>query len=121
MDGWMDRLIFIYLFLKTDFDECGGNNNHCHQNAACTNTLGSYKCQCSLGYTGDGITCTGIFLPIHIPSHNYRLRSFVFLKFRQRPAIFLLRALNLVVLLLCCLRIRQNDGNKRIFFASTQT
>lgn len=43
-----------------DLDECGGDNNHCNANAACTNTFGSYGCQCSAGYTGDGITCTDI-------------------------------------------------------------
>ncbi|CAH3192117.1 unnamed protein product, partial [Porites evermanni] len=43
-----------------DLDECGGNNNHCHKNAVCTNTLGSYKCQCGTGYTGDGFSCTDI-------------------------------------------------------------
>ena len=41
------------LFVTLDLDECRGNNNHCHQNAVCTNTLGSYKCQCATGYTGD--------------------------------------------------------------------
>lgn len=53
-----DRLT-VLSHLK-DFDECSGNNNHCHLNADCTNAVGSYKCQCSTGYTGDGITCSGI-------------------------------------------------------------
>ncbi|CAH3159381.1 unnamed protein product [Porites evermanni] len=43
-----------------DFDECVEDNNHCHQNAVCTNTLGSYGCRCSTGYTGDGLACTDI-------------------------------------------------------------
>ncbi|CAH3196204.1 unnamed protein product, partial [Porites evermanni] len=43
-----------------DFDECGGNNNHCHQNAICTNTIGSYSCRCSVGYTGDGLLCRDV-------------------------------------------------------------
>ncbi|XP_073253699.1 uncharacterized protein [Porites lutea] len=43
-----------------DFDECGGNNNHCHQNAICTNTIGSYSCRCSVGYAGDGFLCRDV-------------------------------------------------------------
>ncbi|CAH3131432.1 unnamed protein product, partial [Porites lobata] len=43
-----------------DFDECGGNNNHCHQNAICTNTIGSYSCRYSVGYTGDGLLCRDV-------------------------------------------------------------
>ena len=27
-------------------------------------SLGSYECYCSLGYTGDGLTCKGIYLPL---------------------------------------------------------
>ena len=41
-------------------DECSGDNNHCHANAFCTNTFGSYECECSAGYSGDGRNCTGM-------------------------------------------------------------
>ena len=51
--------VLACLFVTLDLDECRGNNNHCHQNAVCTNTLGSYKCQCATGYTGDGLSCSG--------------------------------------------------------------
>ena len=51
--------VLAFLFVTLDLDECRGNNNHCHQNAVCTNNLGSYKCQCATGYTGDGISCSG--------------------------------------------------------------
>ena len=61
------------------------------------------------------------YLPIHMPSRNYRLRSFVFLKFRQKPLIFLLQALNFVVLLFYCLRISQNVLFFCFDFASAQT
>ena len=44
--------------LNTDVDECA--NDVCHSNALCTNTEGSYVCACSIGYTGDGKTCTGM-------------------------------------------------------------
>ncbi|CAH3028669.1 unnamed protein product [Porites evermanni] len=48
------------LIFESDFDECGGDNNHCHKNAVCTNTIGSYKCHCPVGYAGDGLACTDI-------------------------------------------------------------
>jgi len=44
-----------------DVDECsliGGNN--CHpRNSICTNTDGSFSCDCKEGYEGNGISCTG--------------------------------------------------------------
>ncbi|KAL9972572.1 hypothetical protein ACROYT_G018902 [Oculina patagonica] len=43
-----------------DLDECGKNGHSCHQNGVCTNTYGSYSCQCASGYSGDGRTCTDI-------------------------------------------------------------
>ncbi|XP_074621554.1 uncharacterized protein LOC141880073 [Acropora palmata] len=43
-----------------DLDECSGDNNDCHANAVCTNLFGSYWCECSAGYTGDGRNCTDI-------------------------------------------------------------
>ena len=31
----------------------------CHPNATCTNTLGTYTCECEAGYEGDGLVCQG--------------------------------------------------------------
>ena len=46
------------LFL--DINECiNANGNNCHENAICTNTNGSFTCQCESGYTGNGTTCNG--------------------------------------------------------------
>ena len=49
-----------------DIDECemsesGGMCNH-----TCVNTLGSYECQCNIGYRllSDGFTCEGSFVRI---------------------------------------------------------
>ena len=63
---------FIFVF-KLDFDECGGNNNHCHQNAICTNIIGSYSCRCSVGYAGDGLLCRGIMFKA--PSFSFSFNS----------------------------------------------
>ncbi|KAJ8956844.1 hypothetical protein NQ318_014258 [Aromia moschata] len=39
-----------------DVDECGLGLHDCHPQAICTNTDGSYSCQCKKGYIGDGRT-----------------------------------------------------------------
>ena len=43
----------------SDVDECTSGTHDCDTNAACTNTLGSFSCQChtSSHYYGDGKTC----------------------------------------------------------------
>ena len=37
-----------------DVDECAVGVHDCQQNANCTNTIGSFTCQCRSGYSGDG-------------------------------------------------------------------
>ena len=37
-----------------DVDECTVGTGPCDVNAACTNTDGSFTCECNLGYAGDG-------------------------------------------------------------------
>lgn len=50
----------IDLFVLTDLNECESpETNQCDLNAECDNTEGSYTCNCSVGYTGDGENCTG--------------------------------------------------------------
>ena len=39
-----------------DVDECGLGLHDCHADAKCTNTHGSYNCQCKRGFIGDGKT-----------------------------------------------------------------
>ncbi|KAF5283548.1 hypothetical protein FQR65_LT13840 [Abscondita terminalis] len=39
-----------------DVDECGLGLHDCHPQAICTNTDGSFNCQCKRGYIGDGRT-----------------------------------------------------------------
>ena len=45
-----------------DVNECNneGAGHNCDANAACTNTAGSFTCSCNAGFSGDGVTCTGV-------------------------------------------------------------
>ena len=46
--------------LYSDIDECAKDDeNNCHKNALCKNNNGSYTCNCTNGYFGDGLNCTG--------------------------------------------------------------
>ena len=45
--------------MSTDIDECTLATHNCDTNADCLNNPGSFTCSCNVGYTGDGITCTG--------------------------------------------------------------
>ena len=54
-----------------DENECSmDSTNNCHGNAICTNSVGSYNCECAAGYTGNGTNCEGepcnfMFLSLH--------------------------------------------------------
>ena len=43
-----------------DLDECTTGSHSCDVNSVCQNAVGSYKCSCNAGYTGDGKPCNGI-------------------------------------------------------------
>lgn len=43
-------------------NECEYGINNCSKNSICENQLGSYKCICLPGYTGDGTICSGNIL-----------------------------------------------------------
>ena len=49
---------FVSLFHQ-DVDECKDGSNACHINSNCNDTVGSYTCECRIGYSGDGYTCRG--------------------------------------------------------------
>ena len=50
----------MHLMLYADIDECLTDNGGCHVNADCLNSVGSFRCECKLGYSGDGYSdCTG--------------------------------------------------------------
>jgi len=58
------RLNENFLFYSVaDVDDCNtpGANN-CSSNTDCVNKLGSFECNCKIGYTGDGVSCNGRFL-----------------------------------------------------------
>ena len=48
----------LYLFL--DIDECSLSSSPCHTDATCTNSNGSFECDCQSGYTGNGSYCEDI-------------------------------------------------------------
>ena len=48
---------FFTAFFVTDEDECATNTDDCDINADCTNTVGSFTCECRDSYFGDGISC----------------------------------------------------------------
>ena len=53
-------LLMMCVLCPTDINECGDGTASCDVNAQCINTDGSYNCSCSSGYSGDGMTCTGM-------------------------------------------------------------
>ena len=55
----------VFLFI-TDVDECQLGVDICDENATCTNTNGSYKCECKSGFMGDGTICNGKQCYYHI-------------------------------------------------------
>lgn len=59
--GVISTEIDIKLTISLDIDECSNNLDNCAVGiATCTNNEGSYSCACKPGYTGDGVTCTGM-------------------------------------------------------------
>lgn len=56
-------LIFVsFTVPNTDENECEEKTANCDQHATCTNNPGSYKCNCNVGYSGDGENCEGAYI-----------------------------------------------------------
>ena len=52
---------YIFFVYALDINECQQSPSVCHPLAKCSNTEGSFSCQCGVGYTGNGfVNCTGI-------------------------------------------------------------
>ena len=46
--------------IPTDINECETGDSMCPELASCSNTVGSYECNCNTGYSDDGQqNCTG--------------------------------------------------------------
>lgn len=56
----LDIFIQFRLFLSIDLNECILGTQNCHTQATCNNTIGSFTCKCNSGYSGNGVSCTGI-------------------------------------------------------------
>ena len=57
---WKIIYLVVTLYnLFLDIDECINETYHCHANATCTNTVGSFICSCEDGFTGNGTYCEG--------------------------------------------------------------
>lgn len=59
----------------SDLDECSNGTHMCSNNADCHNTMGSYRCACKEGFSGDGFYCSG-----HTRKNPYPAQHFCSLK-----------------------------------------
>ncbi len=58
--GQIYQVVISCSFLHIDLNECTLGTHNCHPTLAnCTNTPGSFRCQCKAGFNGDGVNCTG--------------------------------------------------------------
>jgi hypothetical protein len=54
-ENWYSALL---LFISSfDVNEC--LSSPCDVNGECTNNVGSFICECNIGYSGNGFTCEG--------------------------------------------------------------
>jgi len=61
-----------------DINECTSSPPACNINAQCSNTIGSYRCTCNPGYTGNGKTCTAVTSCNEILQNQGRAKSQVY-------------------------------------------
>jgi hypothetical protein len=58
------------ILIISDIDECSLGIHKCHANAVCINTNGSYRCECLVGYSGDGKMCKGKYVLVSQSPNN---------------------------------------------------
>ncbi|XP_076817837.1 C-type mannose receptor 2-like isoform X1 [Clavelina lepadiformis] len=63
------------ILCEKEIDECARKQDDCGENAACTNTIGSFTCACKPGYEGDGHKCTKIEVYRASNGYEYSLTS----------------------------------------------
>ena len=54
--------------IAPDIDECEMNATLCQENALCTNTAGSYYCECDEGFKMSGRLCMGMHYQTNLSS-----------------------------------------------------
>ena len=75
----LDLIETLFVF-ASDIDECTALPSACHVNAQCTNTIGSYRCTCNPGYTGNGKTCTGTRIRNNNDDRKNRIQAHITIK-----------------------------------------
>ena len=49
-----------YICVVSDINECDLSTHNCSNNGECYNTNGSFVCNCSDGFSGNGVICEGM-------------------------------------------------------------
>ena len=79
-----------------DINECNNTPNNCDENAECSNTEGSYLCNCTLGFSGNGLNCTGIHVIHEFPHRMFHILCFKILTSVLRDQICVTYTLTVV-------------------------
>ena len=75
----LDLIETLFVF-ASDINECTALPSACHVNAQCNNTIGSYRCTCNPGYTGNGKTCTGTRIRNNNDDRKNRIQAHITIK-----------------------------------------
>ena len=76
-----------FLLLITDIDECSPTSP-CNVNAMCNNANGTFTCNCNMGYTGNGFTCTGLLISFLIHCKCIHKKRSLHSKYNIFPVFF---------------------------------